>query len=98
MWGTSSPDGKLACDIGNVFEGTRIGGRQSDRLSAGKLSSGNFGLLQQYQPTAAKQIRANVLSFHVTAVREARARVNDPSIRLLSTSPRSVIQRRVVGG
>jgi hypothetical protein len=47
MWGTSSPDGKLADDIGNVIEGTRIGGRQSDRLLAEKLSSGNIGLLQQ---------------------------------------------------
>src|SRR5215471_14166060 len=56
MWGTSSPDGNLACDLGNVFEGTRIGGRQSDRLSAGKLSSGNFGLLQQYRHKAAEAL------------------------------------------
>jgi hypothetical protein len=50
MWGTSSPDDKLAGDLGNVIEATQIGGRRSDRLMAGKLSPGNFGLLQQYLP------------------------------------------------
>src|SRR6266704_2525340 len=50
MWGTSSPDDKLTGDLGNVIEGTRFGGRRSDRLTAGKLSPGNFGLLQQYLP------------------------------------------------
>src|SRR6266498_3647084 len=29
-----------------------MGGRRSDRLTAGKLSPGNFGLLQQYLPIA----------------------------------------------
>jgi hypothetical protein len=33
-----------------VIEATSIGGRRSDRLLAGKLLSGNFGLLQQYLP------------------------------------------------
>ena len=50
MWGTSSPDDKLTGDLGNVIESTQIGGRRSDRLTAGKLSPGNFGLLQQYRP------------------------------------------------
>jgi len=50
MWGTSSPDDKLTGDLGNVIEATQIGGRRSDRLMAGKLSPGNFGLLQQYLP------------------------------------------------
>jgi hypothetical protein len=50
MWGTSSPDDKLTGDLGNVIETTQIGGRRSDRLTAGKLSPGNFGLLQQYLP------------------------------------------------
>ena len=50
MWGTSSPDDKLTGDLGNVIEATQIGGRRSDRLTAGKLSPGNFGLLQQYLP------------------------------------------------
>jgi hypothetical protein len=31
-----------------VIETTQIGGRRSDRLMAGKLSPGDFGLLQQY--------------------------------------------------
>jgi hypothetical protein len=35
-----------------VIETTQIGGRRSDRLTAGKLSPGNFGLLQQYQHEA----------------------------------------------
>jgi hypothetical protein len=33
-----------------VIETTQIGGRRSDRLMAGKLSPGDFGLLQQYLP------------------------------------------------
>jgi hypothetical protein len=53
MWGTSSPDDKLTGDLGNVIETTQIGGRRSDRLTAGKLSPGNFGLLQQYLHEAA---------------------------------------------
>jgi hypothetical protein len=54
MWGTSSPDDKLTGDLGNVIETTQIGGRRSDRLMAGKLSPGDFGLLQQYPPKADK--------------------------------------------
>jgi hypothetical protein len=49
MWGTSSPDDKLTGDLGSVIETTQIGGCRSDRLMAGKLSAGNFGLLQQYR-------------------------------------------------
>jgi hypothetical protein len=49
IWGTSSPDDKLTGDLGNVIETTQIGGRRSDRFMAGKLSPGNFGLLQQYR-------------------------------------------------
>jgi hypothetical protein len=52
MWGTSSPDDKLTGDLGSVIETTQIGGRRLDRLMAGKLSPGNFGLLQQYLPEA----------------------------------------------
>jgi hypothetical protein len=37
-----------------VIETTQIGGRRSDRLTAGKLSPGNFGLLQQYRHIAAQ--------------------------------------------
>src|SRR5262244_798349 len=50
MWGTSSPDDKLTGDLGNVIETTQIGGRRSDRLTAGNLSPGNFGLLQHNLP------------------------------------------------
>src|SRR6266480_2570073 len=38
MWGTSSPDDKLTGDLGNVIETTQIGGRRSNRLTAGNLS------------------------------------------------------------
>jgi len=54
MWGTSSPDHKLTGDLGNATEATKIGGRQTCRLSAGKLSPGNFGLFQQYRHQAAE--------------------------------------------
>jgi hypothetical protein len=56
MWGTSSPDDKLADDLGNAIEGTRISGRQSDSFTAGKLASGNRGLLQQYQQRPAAKM------------------------------------------
>ena len=46
MWGTSSPDDKLTGDLVNVIETTQIGGRRSNRLTAGNLSPDNFGLLQ----------------------------------------------------
>src|SRR6516162_4990945 len=50
MWGTSSPDGKLTGDLGNAIESTEIDGRRSRRPLAGKLSPGDFRLLQQYRP------------------------------------------------
>ena len=62
MWGTSSPDDKITGDLGNVIETTQIGGRRSDRLTAGKLSPGNFGLLQQYLPTAVIDQHHSIIS------------------------------------
>jgi hypothetical protein len=50
MWGTSSPDDKLTGGLGNEIEATQIGGCRSDCPMAGKVSPGNFGLLQQYLP------------------------------------------------
>jgi hypothetical protein len=55
MWGTSSPDDKLTGDLGNVIEATQIGGRRSDCLLVRKLSSSNFGLLQQYRGQSGHQ-------------------------------------------
>ena len=52
MWGTSSPDRKLTGDLGNAIESTEIDGRRSRRPLAGKLSPGDFRLLQQYRPVA----------------------------------------------
>jgi hypothetical protein len=39
----------------SVIETVKIGGRGSDRLMARKLSSSNFGLLQQYRHKAAER-------------------------------------------
>jgi hypothetical protein len=50
MWGTSSPEDKLAGDLGNVIEATSNGGRRSDFFTAEKLAPGNLGLLQQNLP------------------------------------------------
>src|SRR3974390_1031205 len=50
MWGTSSPDRKLAGDLGNAIDSTEIDDRRSCRPLAGKLSLGDFRLLQQYRP------------------------------------------------
>jgi len=52
MWGTSSPEDKLAGDLGNAIEATSIGGCRSDFFTAEKLAAGNLGLLQQYLPVA----------------------------------------------
>ena len=52
MWGTSSPEDKLAGDLGNVIEATSISGRRSDFFTAGKLVPGDLGLLQHYLPQA----------------------------------------------
>src|ERR1700730_9434023 len=46
--GTSSPEDKLAGDLGNVIGATSIGGRRSDFFTCRKLAPGNLGLLQQY--------------------------------------------------
>jgi hypothetical protein len=50
--GTSSSDDKLADDLGNAIEGTRIGGRRFSFFTAGNLVPGNRGLLQQNQSIA----------------------------------------------
>jgi hypothetical protein len=52
IWGTSSPEDKLAGGLGNVIEATSTGGRWSDFFTAEKLAAGNLGLLQQYQHLA----------------------------------------------
>src|SRR5262245_11983105 len=65
--GASSPEDKLTGDLGNAFEAAEIGGRWSDRLLAGKLSSGDFGLLQQYLPRAAVSRRSNAARYSMTS-------------------------------
>jgi hypothetical protein len=62
MWGTSSPEDKLADDLGNAIEGIRISGRQSDFFTIGKLAPINFGLLQQYLPIAAESRCSKIVS------------------------------------
>src|ERR1700730_8774421 len=50
MWGTSSPDDKLTCDLANVIEAISIDDRGSNCLAAEKLAPGNLGLFQQHRP------------------------------------------------
>jgi hypothetical protein len=52
MWGTSSPEDKLAGDLGSVIEATSTGGRRSDFFTAENLAPSNLRLLQQYLPKA----------------------------------------------
>jgi hypothetical protein len=56
--GASSPEDKLAGDLGNVIEATSTGGRRSDFFTAEKLAPGNLGLLQQYRHKAAETLRS----------------------------------------
>ena len=69
MWGTSSPEDKLADDLGNAIEGIRISGRQSDFFTIGKLAPINFGLLQQY-----RHIPAVIIPDVMSVVGESRLR------------------------
>jgi hypothetical protein len=50
MWGTSSPEDKLAGNLGNVIEAISTGGRRVEFFYSRKLAASNFGLLQQYLP------------------------------------------------
>ena len=45
MRGTSSPEDKLAGDLGTVIGATSTGGRRSDFFTAGKLAPGNKRML-----------------------------------------------------
>jgi hypothetical protein len=50
MWGTSSRGDELTGDFANELDAISTDDRGLFRLSAGKLSQGNLGLLQQYRP------------------------------------------------
>jgi hypothetical protein len=69
MRGTSSSDDKLADDLGNAIEGTRISGRRSDFSTAGKSAPGHLGLLQQYLPKAASRAAKGQGNFYLKARR-----------------------------
>src|SRR5262249_43159147 len=75
MWGTSSPDDKLAGDVARATEATKIAGRRSDRLLAGKLSPRNFGLLQQNRHQPDEGAAPN----HVCLSRRSRLNAKSPS-------------------
>src|SRR5882672_205341 len=53
MWGTSSHGDELTGDFANELDAISINDRGLFRLSAGKLSHGNLGLLQQNRPQPA---------------------------------------------
>src|ERR1700737_1564596 len=63
MWGTSSPEDKLAGDLGNVIEAKSIRARRRVFFSEKKLWPGNFDLSANCRPgnpvpaTVAKQYR-----------------------------------------
>jgi hypothetical protein len=50
MWGTSSPEDKLAGNLGNVIEAISTGGRRVGFFLQHKISAEQFGTLQQYLP------------------------------------------------
>src|SRR6516162_10157958 len=50
MWGTSSPEDKLAGNLGNVIGAISTGGRRVGFFYSRKLAPSNLGLLQQYLP------------------------------------------------
>ena len=50
MWGTSSRGDELTGDFANELDAISTDDRGLFRLSAGKLSQGNLGLLQQNRP------------------------------------------------
>jgi hypothetical protein len=50
MWGTSSPEDKLAGNLGNVIAARSTGGRRVGFFYSRKLAPSNLGLLQQYLP------------------------------------------------
>jgi hypothetical protein len=56
MWGTSSPEDKVAGDLANVIEATSAGGRRSDFFTAEKLATENLRLLQQYRHIPAQSL------------------------------------------
>jgi hypothetical protein len=50
MWGTSSPEDKLAGNVANVIGAISTGGRRLGFFYSKKLAPSNLGLLQQYLP------------------------------------------------
>jgi hypothetical protein len=60
MWGTSSPEDKLAGELGNVIGAISIDGRRLDFFTARKLAPGNLGLLKQYRHKAAERACAGM--------------------------------------
>src|ERR1700730_16548624 len=74
MWGTSSPDDKLTCDLANVIEAISIDDRGSNCLAAEKLAPGNLGLFQQHRPKAGirKHSMGLRIDLHVPENRSAK--------------------------
>jgi hypothetical protein len=75
MWGTSSPDRKLTGDLGNAIESTEIDGRRSCRPLAGKLSPGDFRLLQQNRPVADAGVAGTSVRNLIKFRRQSQARL-----------------------
>src|SRR6516225_7568209 len=102
MWGTSSPEDKLADDLGNTIEGTRISGRRLDFFTAGKLALGNLRLLQQYRHRAAKVCatscpqlleEADIRAKTVTSVHDSQRTAGRKPGEFLITSGKRLLQQ-----
>jgi hypothetical protein len=64
MWGTSSPEDKLAGDLGNVIGATSNGDRRSDFFYSRKISAGQFGTFATISAMSRHMQRSKNLSLY----------------------------------
>ena len=87
MWGTSSHGDELTGDFANELDAISIDDRGLFCLSAGKLSHGNLGLLQQNRP--APEVESpdefRLLSHSCRDLLSARSSLPDPSQHYISS-------------
>ncbi len=74
MWGTSSRGDELTGDFANELDAISTDDRGLFRLSAGKLSQGNLGLLQQNRPLPDIEIDAPIGYIHLVFLSTSRMR------------------------
>jgi hypothetical protein len=69
------PPHSLTGDLGNAIESTEIDGSWSRRPLAGKLSPGDFRLLQQYRPVADAKVAGTSVRNWIKFRRQSQARL-----------------------